>query len=85
MKLADALREMAHRNGWRQIDFARNAGYKAVSVITAPIKRGDMYVSTLTKLANAAGYDLMLVRRNPLNHEYPITIDQKEEEDNGEA
>lgn len=32
-------------------------------------------VSTLVKLANAAGYDVLLVRRHQLEFEEPIVID----------
>lgn len=79
MQLGDALKEIIHRNRWTQKILAEKAGYKTLSVVTTPISRGDMYVSTLIKLANTAGYDVMLVRRNALEPEYPITLEPKPE------
>lgn len=75
MTLGIALKEMLHRVGMRQMDLAHAAGYKTVSVVSTPISRGDMCVSTLVKLANAAGYDVCLKRRVEDEPEYPIRID----------
>lgn len=82
MKLGLALKEMLHRSNFTQKKIAEAAGYKTVSCITTPIANNDMQVSTLVKFANLAGYDVMLVRRNALDPEYPIRIDpvQKEAE-----
>lgn len=86
MLLKDALKEMAHRNRWKQSDLAQAAGYRTVSAISTPIKANDMRVSTLLRIANAAGYDLKLVRRSPLTPEYPIDIElPKKMEDGAEA
>ena len=78
MKFADALKEMLHRAGLTQKGIAEKAGYKSISIVTAPIARGDIKISTLTRLANAAGYDVMLVRRDAVEPEYPIRIDFEE-------
>lgn len=78
MKFADALKEMLHRARLTQKGITEKAGYKSVSIVTAPIARGDIKISTLTRLANAAGYDVMLVRRDAVEPEYPIRIDFEE-------
>lgn len=76
MQLRDAIKEMVHRNrGWTQAILAEKAGFNSVSSVSTPIKKNDMHVSTLVRIANAAGYDLKLVRRSPLEPEYPIDID----------
>lgn len=80
MKLGVALKEMIHRAGTSQKKLATAAGYKTVSCLSTPIANNDMQVSTLARLAEAAGYDLMLVRRNAIEPEYPIKIDPKEVE-----
>lgn len=79
MILSLALKEMLHRAGITQKGLTERAGYKTLSSITSPIARNDMQVSTLVKFANVAGYDLMLVRRNAIEPEYPIRIDPKPE------
>ena len=75
MNLKDALKEMAHRAKLSQKRLAEAAGYHTISAIRTPIARGDMKISTLSRLANAAGYDVMLVRRNAIEPELPIRID----------
>ncbi|NBI10239.1 hypothetical protein D1641_09480 [Colidextribacter sp. OB.20] len=56
--------------------WAEKAGCVTYGVISSPINRNDSKVSTLVKLANAAGYDVLLVRRHQLEPEEPIVIDQ---------
>ena len=85
MILRDALKEIVHRNKWTQKMLTEKAGYKSMSAITAPIAKGDMCVSTLIRLAGAAGYDLMLVRREPQEPEYPIRIDPTGNTENGDV
>ena len=78
MKVADALKEMIHRAKLTQKGLAEKAGYKTLSSVTTPIARGDIKLSTLCRLANSAGYDVMLVRRDAVEPEYPIKIDFEE-------
>ena len=80
MQIKAALKELVHRSGMSQRKLATQAGYKTVSCLSTPIANNDMQVSTLVRLAEAAGYDLMLVRRNAIEPEYPIKIDPKEVE-----
>ena len=78
MKFADALKEMIHRAKLTQKGLAEKAGYKTLSSVTTPIARGDIKLSTLCRLANSAVYDVMLVRRDAVEPEYPIRIDFEE-------
>lgn len=75
MKLSDALKTMSKRSKIPYKTWAKKAGYVTDGVISSPITRNDAMVSTLVKLANAAGYDVLLVRRHQLEPEEPIVID----------
>ena len=75
MTLSNALRELLHRSNSTQMSLSKKAGYNTGSAISTPIAKNDMHVSTLMRLADAAGYDVMLVRRSALEPEYPIRID----------
>lgn len=76
MTLSEALKEMSKRSKIPYQKWGEMVGNHTYSVITAPINRGDAKVSTLVRLANAAGYDVLLVRRHQLEHEEPIVIDE---------
>jgi hypothetical protein len=58
-----------------QAALASAAGYSTLSSVTTPIMKNNMNVATLIKFANIMGYDLMLVRREQAEPEYPIKID----------
>lgn len=75
VELGGALREMVHRANMTLVGVTRKAGYKTVSSISTPMTRGVINLTTLLRLADACGYDVMLVRRNPIEPEYPIRID----------
>lgn len=75
MTLSDALKEMSKRSKIPYQKWGEMVGNDTYSVITSSITRGDAKVSTLVRLANAAGYDVLLVRRHQLEHEEPIVID----------
>jgi hypothetical protein len=79
MLMKDALKEMIHRSGMTQAGLARAAGYNTLSAVSTPIMKNNMNVTTLVKFANVMGYDLMLVRRNGAEPEYPIRIDASAE------
>lgn len=86
MTLPDALKTMAKRSRLTYKRWGELAGGVTYSVITTPITRGDAKVSTLVRLANAAGYDLLLVRRHQIDsYEEPILIDDagREKGENG--
>lgn len=75
MTLSEALKTMSKRSKLPYKKWGRMVGNDTYSVITTPITRNDAMVSTLVKLANAAGYDVLLVRRHALEPEEPIVID----------
>lgn len=75
MNLAEALKTMSKRSKLTYKKWGKLAGCVTYSVVTTPITRGDAKVSTLVKLANAAGYDVVLVRRLNVSGEDPIVID----------
>lgn len=74
LEFRDAMKEMIHRAKTSQLKLAQDAGYKGCSAVSVPITKNDITLSTLLRLAGAAGYDVMLVRRenDPLSPEYPI-------------
>lgn len=78
MLIGEAIKEMIHRAGTTQSALAKAAGYNTISAVTTPIAKNNMNVSTLVKLANVCGYDVMLVRRNAIEPEYPIRVDSAE-------
>lgn len=75
MTLSEALKTMSKRSKIPYQKWGKLVGNDTYSVITTPITRNDAMVSTLVKLANAAGYDVLLVRRHALEPEEPIVID----------
>lgn len=76
MTLSEALKTMSKRSRISYKKWANSVGNNTISVISSPIDRNDAKVSTLIRLANAAGYDVLLVRRHQLEYEAPIVIDQ---------
>lgn len=76
MTLSEALKTMSKRSRLPYKKWAKLAGNYTYSVISTPITRNDCKVSTLVKLAQTAGYDVLLVRRHQLEYEEPIVIDQ---------
>lgn len=75
MTLSEALKTMSKRSKIPYQKWGEMVGNDTYSVITSSITRGDAKVSTLVRLANAAGYDVLLVRRHALEPEDPIVID----------
>lgn len=76
MTLSNAIKELSKRSKLSYSAWGKLAGGFTRGIISAPIDRNDAKVSTLVKLANAAGYDVLLVRRHMLEYEEPIVIDQ---------
>jgi len=75
MSLSMALRTMGERSQISLKEWGERVGGLKYTVVSSPIERNDSRVSTLVKLADAAGYDVMLVRRVNLTGEEPIVID----------
>lgn len=76
MTLADAVKEISKRSKLPYKTWAKMAGGVTEGVIDTVIRRNSCKVSTLMRLANVAGYDILLVRRHQLEHEAPIVIDK---------
>lgn len=74
MTLSDALRLMANKSGLTYAQWGERAGGVAYSTISSPIDRNDMKVSTLVRLADVAGYDLLLLRRPDAEGRYGRVI-----------
>lgn len=75
MTLSEALKTMSKRSKIPYQKWGKLVGNDTYSVITTIITRNDAMVSTLVRLANAAGYDVLLVHRHQLEYEEPIVID----------
>lgn len=84
MTLAEALKTMSKRSKLPYQKWGNMVGNDTYSVITSSITRNECMVSTLVRLANAAGYDVLLVKRHQLEHEEPIVIDRVGKKDKGE-
>ena len=76
MLLGEAIKEMIHQARMTQKKLAAAAGYKTVSSITTPIAKNEIKVNTLVRLANAAGYDLVLRKLDNPEEFAPIRIDE---------
>ena len=75
--LKEAIKEMLHDSGMTQKGVCEAAGS-----VAQPLARGDIKISTLLRLADAAGFDIVLVQRSNLEGYSPIKIkpnDKKEE------
>ena len=75
--MKEAIKEMLHDSGMTQKGVCEAAGYKSVGSIAQPLARGDIKISTLLRLADAAGFDIVLVQRNNLKGYSPIKIEPK--------
>lgn len=83
MTLSEALKTVAKRSKLPYQKWGKMVGNDTYSVITSSITRNECMVSTLVRLANAAGYDVLLVKRHQLEHEEPIVIDGAGKKNNG--
>lgn len=81
MKFSRAFKVMLAQEGLTQKKISEEAGYKTVSAVTTPLSKEDIMLSTLTRLAKAAGYSVCLIKDGADMNEYPpIRIDPKESE-----
>ena len=74
LELKDAIKEMLHESRMTQKGVCEAAGYKSVGSVAQPLARGDVKISTLLRLAEAAGFDIVLVKRENLEGHRPIKI-----------
>lgn len=78
--VADMLKEARHAAGISQEELARRAGVSRTTVARMEtLSRGDMSVSILLRLLEAAGYDLKLIRENHIRTLEDILAEQREE------
>lgn len=75
MDLSVAIKEIMRRSWMTYKKVMEACGFKSSSSISTPIKKNDMHVSTLVKIADVCGYDLVLVKREEVKTEFPIKID----------
>lgn len=76
MTLSEAIKTVSKRSKLTYKAWAQMAGSVTDGVITTAIARNNCNVLTLMKLVNAAGYDILLVRRHAMEHEELIVIDK---------
>lgn len=78
MEFKKAMNVLMAQEGITQKKWAEAAGYKTVSAISTPLSKGDIMLSTLCRLAKAAGYSVCLVKDGPNEEGFlPIPIDAK--------
>ena len=78
MEFKKAMNVLMAQEGISQTKWAEMAGYKTVSAISTPLSKGDIMLSTLCRLAKAAGYSVCLVKDGPNEEGFlPIPIDAK--------
>ena len=76
MEFKKAMNVLMAQEGISQKKWAEAAGYKTVSAISTPLSKGDIMLSTLCRLAKAAGYSVCLVKDEPNEERFPpIPID----------
>ena len=63
-------------------DLCQKAGFPNPSTLTGAIERGNINLTNLIKMSNAAGYSVMIVNKSAVGFEPPIeiTLDQVVEE-----
>lgn len=78
MEFKKAMNVLMAQEGISQKKWAEAAGYKTVSAISTPLSKGDIMLSTLCRLAKAAGYSVCLVKDGSNEEGFlPIPIDAK--------
>lgn len=76
--VADMLKRARHEAGLSQLDLAQRAGVARTTVARMEgLAKGDMSVSVLTRLLEAAGYDLKLVKTGHVRTLEDILAEQR--------
>ncbi|RZU36806.1 helix-turn-helix protein [Fluviicoccus keumensis] len=77
--VADMLRKARHQAGLSQAELAQRAGVARTTVARMEtIAKGDMSVSALVRLLEAAGYDLQLVKPGHTRTLEDILVEQRQ-------
>lgn len=71
-----AIKEIVHQSHTSQKKLAEAAGYKHLSSVTTPIARNDLMLSSMIRLADALGYDVMLVKRHNIENQPNIVVER---------
>lgn len=89
MKLGNAIREICRREQITRTELSRRAGFNHVQSLNMIMRRGSTSLDILLRIANAAGYDVILFPRDFSNDPFnigddPITLEptRKAEEPN---
>lgn len=83
MTLSEALKEVKKRSKITYKKWGDPGFGVTINVVKSAVHRNECKISTLIRCANAAGYDVLLVRRHPIVYEEPIIIDQAGTVDGG--
>lgn len=78
--IGEAIKEMARESKMSQKALSEAAGYRSVSSVALPISRGNLKMSTFLRLAEAAGFDVIVVKRENVHGYNPIKIETQNEE-----
>jgi len=77
--VADMLRTARRQSGLSQMELARRAGVSRTTVARMEtVAKGDMSVSALVRLLEAAGYDLQLVKPGHTRTLEDILVEQRQ-------
>ena len=61
LNINEVFRKILKKKGMTQKELVESAGYKSISILTTPMYRGDMMITTMFRLAEAAGYTVCLI------------------------
>lgn len=61
LNINEVFRKILKKKGMTQKELVESAGYKSISILTTPMYRGDMMITTMFRLAEAAGYKVCLI------------------------
>lgn len=77
--VADMLRTARRKAGLSQVELAQRAGVSRTTVARMEtVAKGDMSVSALVRLLEAAGYDLQLVKPGHTRTLEDILVEQRQ-------
>jgi transcriptional regulator with XRE-family HTH domain len=80
--VSEMLRDARHEAGVSQVDIATRAGVSRTTVARMEtLARGDMSVSALVRLFEAAGYDLRAVKRGHTRTLDDVLAEQRRQEE----
>lgn len=81
LSMKGAIKTMLREAGMTQKGLCEAAGYKSVGSVAQPLSRGDIKLSTLLRMTDTAGFDVVLVKRNNIEGYQPIKITRSVKEE----